>query len=251
MPAIPPLLPELPTPSDTAGSWPTFSLSLAERRAISGGTVRNPVPNFAGQPFRSSAARPPTVYPSGAPYAPTQPTAPYTPPRRKGNPCLVATIVSLVLLVALTIGAVFVVPPIIASKFKTGSTPTPGIDSPTAGPGGSSPTSVPVTITVYPLTLTATNGSSTSDCSYWGPFFGTSSGWECGIKLQNNGQSWVNWRATGPPEVGFQPGSAGFIPDGESWTVTMHLPLKDCPGSITITITPDGGTPQNVLWHCS
>lgn len=201
-----------------------------------------------------SSPLPPTVYSRSTPYAPTQPTSPYTPPRRRGTPCLVATLVSVALLLALAIGAVFVVPQIIASLTATvttgpgGGSPT---GSPTTGPGGGSPRNVPVTLTISPLTLTATNGSSTSDCDYLGPFFGPDSGWNCGIRLQNNGQNIVNWRASGPSEVDFRPNSTGFVEAGGNWTVTVHIPLKDCPGSITFTITPDGGTPQNVVWNCS
>ncbi len=187
----------------------------------------------------------PTIYPNNAPYAPTQPAPLYPQPRRTGSPCLVATLIVVVLLFAIGIGAVFAVP-----KILSGFTSSPTATA-TTGSGGGSPTSVPANITVSPQTLTATNGSSTTDCDYWSSFFGSSSGWTCKIILQNNGQNMVNWRATGPSEVDLQPSSTGFLEAGGNWTLTVHVPLKDCPGSITITITPDGGTPQKVVWTCS
>src|SRR5947209_1729692 len=80
MPANPHALPELPAPSDKAGSWPTFFLSLAERRAIGNGMVRYTLLNVTGQLSRSPAAMQSTNRPAPLPAAkpthvpgPTQP----------------------------------------------------------------------------------------------------------------------------------------------------------------------------------
>lgn len=202
------------------------------------GTPRITPPMTPGIPSPQLA---PTIYPNNAPYVPTQPASQFPQPHRTGTPCLVATLISVVLLLVIGVGTVFVVPKILS--FPPATT--------TTGPGGGSPTIVPANITVSPQTLTATNGSSTTDCDYWDSFFGSSSGWTCKIRLQNNGQNMVNWRATAPPEVDLQPSSTGFLEAGGNWTLTMHVPLKDCPGSITISITPDSGTPQKVVWTCS
>ncbi len=199
----------------------------------------NVEPSTPGVPSPQHA---PTIYPNNAPYAPTQPAPQYPQQRRTGSPCLVTTLISVVLLIAIGIGAVFVVPKIL-SGFNTATTPTVS--------GGGPSTGAPANIAVNPQTLKATAGSSTTDCNYWDSFFGSNSGWTCKITLRNNGQNMANWRATGPSEVELQPNSTGFIEAGGSWTLTVHVPLKDCPGSITITITPDGGTPQKVVWNCS
>ena len=49
MPANASTLPELPFPNDKSGFWPTFSLSLAERRAIANGTTFYATSNVTGQ----------------------------------------------------------------------------------------------------------------------------------------------------------------------------------------------------------
>jgi hypothetical protein len=188
------------------------------------------------------------------PYMPYEPVEYYPQPRETRYPRIAATLIIVVLLLIMGVAAIFTVRTILS-----GVSPSPSATA-TTGPGGGSPTigstttptsEVHANITVNPLTLTATNGSSTSDCDYWNSYFGSSSGWTCGIRLQNNGQNMVNWRATAPSDVDLQPSSTGFLEAGGNWTLHVHIPLKDCPGSITITITPDGGTSQNVVWTCS
>ncbi len=81
----------------------------------------------------------PTIYPNNAPYTPTQPAPLYPQPRRTGSPCLVATLISVVLLFAIGIGAVFAVPKILSVFI------TPPATTTTTGSGGGFPTSVPTT----------------------------------------------------------------------------------------------------------
>src|SRR5205823_3039920 len=68
----------------------------------------------------------PTNYPNNAPYAPTQLTPLYPQPRRTGSPCLVATLISVVLLFAIGIGAVFAVPKILSGFITSPATTASG-----------------------------------------------------------------------------------------------------------------------------
>lgn len=237
-----------------------------------------PTPPYNG----NSQNLPPTMYPpnqltpAGSQYSPTQPASPYQPPiypytltqptgKRKGaSPCLVTIIITVVILLLVIGGSIFVAPTLFSwlqhstsqgtigdtgssnNGSTTNTTPTDSGSGIGAGQGTS------VDITVDKTTLTATNGVPSTDCTYWGTFFGPDSGWNCPINLRNNGQGIANWTATADDnQVVFKPGSSSFLPAGQSWTLTVHVPLKDCPGSVTITIQPTGGTAQKVTWNCS
>jgi len=179
----------------------------------------------------------PTIYPGNVPYAPTQPAPPSVQPRKTGSPCLVTTVISVVLLLLIGSGMIFVLISYSSSlryTVNTGNTPF-----------------VPANITVSPSTLQAINGSANADCSYLDLSFGPDSGWDCPIRLHNNGQNKVNWRATSPADKQVKLQTMGSIEVGESSDLTIHVPLKDCPGSVDITITPEDGTPQKVTWTCS
>ena len=149
---------------------------------------------------------PPTVYPG---YAPTQPAPQYVPPRKTGFPCLATALISVVVVVVIVIGLILgplilghlpvaIDPTPIPTTNPTSTPPTDPTSTPPTDPTPTpttppipttdptptpttppipttdptpTPTTppVPANITVSPQTLNATNGSSNSDCDYWGP----------------------------------------------------------------------------------
>src|SRR6266496_4117518 len=125
----------IPSPSDKTSGFtrnPTQSPSPVQPR---------PTPHITRQvepstPHVPSSQQAPTIYPYNPPYAPTQPAPQYLQPRKTGHPCLVATLISVVLLLVIVVGAVFAIP-----KILSGFVPSPTATV-TPGSGGGSPTSV-------------------------------------------------------------------------------------------------------------
>ncbi len=110
-----------------------------------------PTPHITRQvepptPDVPSPQQAPTIYPyNTVQYAPTQPAPQYPQPRKTGHPCLVATLISVALLLVIGIGSAFAIPKILPWLISSPAATA------TTGFGGGSPTSVPTTGTNSPV----------------------------------------------------------------------------------------------------
>ena len=155
-----------------------------------------PTPHITQQAEASTSGVPsprqaPTIYPYNAPYAPTQPTPQYRKPRRTGSLWPVTTLIGVVLLLVIVIGAVFLIPKIIGP----GPSPTP------------TATSVPV---LANLSVNTTSLNANTDCQSGIQNPGSFSYYqsECSVTLSSNADATEDLSWTWNTSIS-QSGSAG------------------------------------------